>query len=468
LAVTTILALAVSCGGKSTTDPEPTPTPTTGTLTGVVRSSYGDAPVASATVSVGDKQTTSDANGGFTLAGLPPGQRQLLANAPGHAPYSVAISIVAGGSQYDIVMLRLTGELSGIAYRSDTGAPLAGATVSAADAETTSATDGGFQLSGIPVGPVQIEATANGFDPYTASFTVQEGANQHDVHMQEKTFFELGGYGIYIAPEITTVKGVFLFVGGSGGTTSFEMASGEFGPDSHFLAPSTREVILELAEQHGLAVIGSVFHGLTSTEVDGVVAILSPLADATGHPELASAPLAVMGYSFGGCFVGNLVSRHPERVIAFHIFKPSCSFPMDSQTGLAGESGLIPGQFLIADNDEAVGQFGNQAVIDGFQQNRAASSPWSLAVEIGGTHDPSMRLFEFAARWFDAVIPLRLDAQEPEQAPLRPIVESAGWLGNTETFVIAPYATYEDAKGEAAWLPSENAALDWQEFHPAP
>ncbi|MGN6675594.1 MAG: carboxypeptidase regulatory-like domain-containing protein [Thermomicrobiales bacterium] len=70
--------------------------PLPGTLAGTVTNALSGKPVASATVTAGQWHTETDAEGRYTLAGLPPGAHTLQVAVAGYQLYEAAINLAPG------------------------------------------------------------------------------------------------------------------------------------------------------------------------------------------------------------------------------------------------------------------------------------------------------------------------------------------------------------------------------------
>lgn len=87
-----VAGLAACSGGGDGSE-----APASGTLSGSVVASADATPVAEATVSVGERSTRTDANGRYTLAGVPASERAVLrVRAPGFVEALVTTPVVAG------------------------------------------------------------------------------------------------------------------------------------------------------------------------------------------------------------------------------------------------------------------------------------------------------------------------------------------------------------------------------------
>ena len=85
----------------------------TGTVTGRVVDATSQAPVSGAAVSVGRRAARTDADGRFTIAGVPAGTDTVRARLVGYAPATQAVAVVAGRTV--AVDLTLTAQAVGLA-----------------------------------------------------------------------------------------------------------------------------------------------------------------------------------------------------------------------------------------------------------------------------------------------------------------------------------------------------------------
>jgi hypothetical protein len=97
---TLVLLLLAACGDSSGPDGGGGGA----TLSGTVRAAGSSAALADATVSVGARQATSDANGRFELTEVPIGAATVRAVRPGYMPAEAAVTITAGANSHDITL----------------------------------------------------------------------------------------------------------------------------------------------------------------------------------------------------------------------------------------------------------------------------------------------------------------------------------------------------------------------------
>jgi pimeloyl-ACP methyl ester carboxylesterase len=177
---------------------------------------------------------------------------------------------------------------------------------------------------------------------------------------------------------------------------------------------------------------------------------LSGFGTQSQHPELANIPIFFVGHSMGGCTAYGFSRVHGARVAGFLTMKGACH-----TTGPASAAGDVPGHFLIGAVDAPYRKENITAV---FEAGRAAGAPWAVSID-QFDHRPIVD-FDLMFGWIDAVLAARLPLTPG--GPLRPMTETAGWLGNRSNGAVSTYACYSSTRSSASWLPSQETALDWQ------
>jgi hypothetical protein len=145
----------------------------TGAIEGVVESTDGD-PVENARVAADGQETTTGSDGSYRL-GVPVGSQTVTAERIGFATATKSVTATEGGTVTADFALEPEepGTVEGI-VESTEGAPVGGATVSAGTQETTTASDGRYQLDVTP-GSTELTVEADGFVTGSASVTVNSG-----------------------------------------------------------------------------------------------------------------------------------------------------------------------------------------------------------------------------------------------------------------------------------------------------
>ncbi|MBN1593587.1 MAG: SUMF1/EgtB/PvdO family nonheme iron enzyme [Candidatus Coatesbacteria bacterium] len=76
-----------------------------------------------------------------------------------------------------------TGTVKGYVYETGTSTPISGVQVSIGSISDTTGSSGFYELTSVPVGQRTIEASASGYQAYSASITVSEGSNSRDIYL---------------------------------------------------------------------------------------------------------------------------------------------------------------------------------------------------------------------------------------------------------------------------------------------
>ena len=194
---------------------------------------------------------------------------------------------------------------------------------------------------------------------------------------------------------------------------------------------------------------------------DGLISLLSRLAQESGHPEIASAPLLLWGHSRTGHFAATFAALHPQRTIALVAYH-------SGGAGLAGADMKalidVPALHLQARSDIERGRAGTGApdfAETSWKQARSLGAPWTFGIEPDAVHQNPADLAkanDLVIPWIAAVVRQRLSNDGPS---LRTVTEGSGWLGDTQTRDVAPFATFTHSKPDANWLPDEASARGW-------
>src|SRR5687768_6924006 len=352
-----------------------------------------------------------------------------------------------------------TAIVSGV-VRAATGAVIEGASVKIGNATATTGADGRFELGNLPVGGATISTSAPRFDPRSESVSLTEGTNAHDVALTPQTLFTYQNAVAYLPPGIAEYKAAIVFLPGlrdpatgnpldsrglvrgtSEGACSIWCLTNE--------RAEVRSRALELAGGN-VALVGTTTLLDQPADYEKLFQALSQVGAQSLHPELASIPILFVGHSQGGCTAYGFTRAHAARVAGFVTMKGGCHNP-----GPAGAAAAVPGFFLIGRLDEP---HRTANITPVFEAGRTAGAPWSLSIDAFG-HGPIVDL-ALMFDWIDAVLTARLPLTAG--GPLRPMTETAGWLGNRSTGAVSTYACYGSTRSSASWLPSRETALSWQ------
>ncbi|HET9603955.1 MAG TPA: carboxypeptidase-like regulatory domain-containing protein [Gemmatimonadales bacterium] len=331
---------------------------------------------------------------------------------------------------------------------------LAGVTISVGAATATSDDNGHFELTSVPVGAAKVRAERPGYEPAEADITLAAGANTHDFALTAQEIYEAGTTAALVPAGTGPVRAAIIVIG-SNGTRGFITGEPIHGADNPELEQSLQvwaASFRSVARSKHVALIGTNTQPPNSSAGDDALfAVLSSIAARSGHPELAQAPVLMVGLSETES--GGLVARHPERAIGLLARVPPGVANLTAPAALA-----VPTFVMQAGLDNAAT---NQAVQAAFTGNRAHGGLWALAVEPGVRHEQaSGRGNSAGTGWISSLLDLRLSSTPGE--PLMVLDEQSGWLGNQSTLSVAAWADYAGDRAAASWLLNEAAAASWK------
>lgn len=246
----------------------------------------------------------------------------------------------------------------------------------------------------------------------------------------------------------------------------------------------------ELATSVGFALLacqftdgdGSLYQfDATNDVAKSISAAVTHLGQLSTHPELEKAPLALWGHSAGSNIAAKQTNFAPMRVIAMAGSKGSWGPGPETPPGKEE----IPMLFIMGGKDKPEWIAGSTPNIEAGQKRRA---PWTIALQKNEAHDaapglPLVRAFlkasieqRFTASknaTNTAAVSIFKTTPRPMGGTPKPgatmvklerIDQKQGWLGDPETYEIAPAATYKGNKSKAQWLPDEATAKAWQDY----
>jgi hypothetical protein len=181
--------------------------------------------------------------------------------------------------------------------------------------------------------------------------------------------------------------------------------------------------------------------------------LLQRLAQESGHPELADAPLLFWAHSAAGGFEPTFALAHPDRTIGFIQYHSG-----SGATAVPKALSEIPGLILKGGKDTSVA--GNAE--DFANSGRAVGAPWTFSLDPDATHGDMEYLNkanDLMIPWVTAVVRQRVGS---DGSALRGVPDNAAWLGDNRTGEAAPYTNFTGAKATASWLPDEASARAWQ------
>jgi dienelactone hydrolase len=205
---------------------------------------------------------------------------------------------------------------------------------------------------------------------------------------------------------------------------------------------------------------------------------LEQFAKASGHSELSSAKLILLGFSGTGALFAHFVGYAPARVAAAILGAPGHYDPVGMDRVHLPPAALnVPELILVGGADKVSG---TQKPYNYFRSYREQGAPWTFLVQNRTPHCCISNAKPFVLAWLDTVI--RLRRTSPAKS-LTPIDQRHGWVEYISTCVtdvkdswhlptwnvcdasIQPARRTVPANEIAAgWLPTRNLAEEWLRF----
>jgi dienelactone hydrolase len=179
--------------------------------------------------------------------------------------------------------------------------------------------------------------------------------------------------------------------------------------------------------------------------LDGLVV----LGKTSGHPELATVPVVIMGFSAGGQFSYSFACFCPARVLAFASNKGGIY--LTPATDAARE---IPGLFIAGANDLFQRR---SAIATVFTENRRLGARWCMAIEPNRGHQTA-NANDLALPFFDAVI----------RRQGRSAAERAGIAFDLDHLRIIDPGMPPKTATTTFWFPDEAVLAVWNKFMTTP
>lgn len=382
---------------------------------------------------------------------------------------AIASRLMAGGTALVLLGLVACGDSSGPdgggesatltgTVRAAVGsAVLAGAQITIGQRQATSDTSGHFEVTGLRAGAVTVQARRAGYLAATTALTLSAGDNTHDFALAAQEIFVSGPNAMFLPAGSGPIRGVIIILGGP--ITSGFVTGGQIAPlDKPALEQSLQSLgqnLRSLATSWRVALLGTSTIAMANSAVSDntLFTAMSSVAGLSGHPEMALAPVLLVGFSAGAPEAAGLVSRNPDRAIGLVERVPTAVTNLTAPAALA-----VPTFVMQAELDAVVN---NQAVQVTFAANRSRGGLWALAVEPGISHDVATGLGNATlSGWITLALARRLGPAPGD--PLIVLDQLSGWLGDQTTLEIAPWATYPGDPSTASWLLSQTAATSWQ------
>ena len=132
-----------------------------------------------------------------------------------------------------------------------------------------------------------------------------------------------------------------------------------------------------------------------------LLAALSQFAELSGHGELASAKLILLGFSGTGSLVGRFAGYAPDRVMAVVATHPGHN-PLGLETiDLSPKAAAIP-QFILAGSTDRI--TGTERPYAYFRKYFDRGAPWTFVVQNKTPHCCVINAKALVLTWLDAVV----------------------------------------------------------------
>jgi len=204
---------------------------------------------------------------------------------------------------------------------------------------------------------------------------------------------------------------------------------------------------------------------------------LSQLSQSSGHLELASVKLILLGFSGAGSLVARLAAYAPDRVIASIPADPSQFDPLGIDTvNLSPEAQETP-QLILAGSTDHVS--GTKRPYEYFRKYFDKGAPWTFVIQNKTPHCCIINAKKLILLWLQAM----LEERQPSSGALRRVDTKRGWSAfiatrETETKddwggktwavsdakIRHPGSAPPDDMIAAGWLPNYRVAKEWLSF----
>jgi dienelactone hydrolase len=212
---------------------------------------------------------------------------------------------------------------------------------------------------------------------------------------------------------------------------------------------------------------------------------LNAIGTESGHPELGTSKLIVLGFSGTGAYFGHFLAYAPDRVLAAVLANPGQTDPENVDKVVLDDKGVAVPVLIIVGGRDTVGGTGKPYAF--YKRYSAQDAPWVYLVQNNIPHCCVIDTKLFMLDWLQEVIRIR---QPDPKNPLSPMKPNSGWYGSMRpceavykdhwslplwNVCDAHIAPTEKALpvGEvpAGYFPTENLAREWlayinQQEHP--
>jgi len=251
------------------------------------------------------------------------------------------------------------------------------------------------------------------------------------------------------------------------------------------------------AQRHDLALLLPFHCGAKSPEAGGdmnvdpakgigraLFAALNQLAQSSGHPELASAKVILLGFSGAGSLAGRFPAYAPDRVLAVIAANPGHN-PLGVDTiDLSPKAAAVPQLILVGGADAITG---TQRPYAYFRKYFDEGAPWTFVIQNETPHCCVINAKALVLQWLDAVVAQKVtppsgqygfirtvpskteECPEPcrPRAPVWRRSAKDTWGGANWSVTDATIDRRQNPPGgmmPAGWLPTRKFADQWVSF----
>jgi dienelactone hydrolase len=244
--------------------------------------------------------------------------------------------------------------------------------------------------------------------------------------------------------------------------------------------------VIALAKRHGLGLL--LAHQCNSKNAPGgpeemdmdpthgigraITTAIDQFARQSGHAELSSSRLVLLGFSGTGALFAHFVEYAPARIIAAVLIHPAHYEPMALDHVELTEEGREVPELIVAGGIDKVAT--TQSPYDYFRRYRDQGAPWTFLVQNQTAHLSTSTAKPIVLAWLDDVLDLR---SPDSKRPLRRIDESDSWAGYIarcspeehaastwnvcNAFITKSGSDAPKNMMAAGWLPSKHIAELW-------
>ena len=169
---------------------------------------------------------------------------------------------------------------------------------------------------------------------------------------------------------------------------------------------------------------------------------LDQFARHSGHAELSSSKLILLGFSGTGALFAHFVGYAPDRILASIPADPGHCDPLGVDNLRLPPAALVVPELIMAGGADKVS--GTQRPYNCFRLYRERGAPWLFVVQNRTPHCCIINAKSLILAWLDEIINLR---QPSPTKPLRKIDDSRGWVG----YIRACPSDVHDGWGTATW-----------------